>query len=330
MVGLGQRERAGLLDAGHARKPALALLVGAEQVDRAHRQAGLHAEERAEAAVAAVDLHVHEAPGERAHPRAAVALDVVADQAELAEAPEQRPGRLRALPVLVDRRQHLLVDEAPRAQEVIPLLVGELLADEEVVGRQRLAEVLVGDGRAPCVSSRGRRCRAPCRARGARRRRASSAPGAGRPSAARATRRSRATSSRAAWPPGRGRPAGRRDARRRRGSSTRESGAGGLTSAWMWPLVDSTKRFSPPSSCVLAVGVLPRHDVVLEAGDDVAVDVDPLRGRPASRAPPGRRRASASCRAPGARSRGAGRRRGARRPGSSTGRRRPAACLPSR
>ena len=154
MVGFGQRERAGLLDAGQPGKPAFALLVGAEQVDRAHRQAGLHAEERAQAAVAAVDLHVHQPPGQRAHPRTAVALDVVADQAEFAQAPEQRPGRLRALPVLVDRRQDLLVDEAPRAQEVIPLLVGELLADEEVVGRQRLAEVLVGNGRAAHRSAR--------------------------------------------------------------------------------------------------------------------------------------------------------------------------------
>jgi hypothetical protein len=88
---------------------------------------------------------VHEAPGERAHPRAAVALDVVANETELAEAPEQWPGRLGALPVLVDLRQDLLVDEAPRAEEVIPLLVRELLADEEIVGRQRLAEVLVGN-----------------------------------------------------------------------------------------------------------------------------------------------------------------------------------------
>ena len=150
VLGLGQRERADLLDAGHAREPALALLLGAEQVDRAHRQARLHAEERPEAPVAAVDLHVHEPPGERAHPRAAVALDVVADQAELAEPPEQRPGRLGPLPVLVDLRQHLLVDEAPRAQEVLPLLLGELLADEEVVGGQRLAEVLVGHACRSC------------------------------------------------------------------------------------------------------------------------------------------------------------------------------------
>ena len=149
-------------------QPALALLLGAEQVDRSHRQAGLHAEERAEAAVAAVDLHVDEAPGERAHPRAAVALDAVADQAELAEAAEQRPRRLGALPVVVDHRKHLLVDEAPRAQEVVPLLVGELLADEEVVGRQRGAEVLVGHASWPWLSSRGRRCRAPCRAHGGR------------------------------------------------------------------------------------------------------------------------------------------------------------------
>jgi hypothetical protein len=118
-----------------------------EQGDRFHRQPGLDAEERAEAAVAAVQFHVDEAAGERAHPGAAVAGDVLAVELEVDEPAHQRPRQLGALPVLVDRGQHLLVDEPPRAQEVIPLLVAELLADEEVVGRQRRAEMLIGNGR---------------------------------------------------------------------------------------------------------------------------------------------------------------------------------------
>ena len=123
-------------------------------------------------------------PGrERAHARAAVALDVVADEPELAEAPEQRPGRLRALPVLVDLGQDLLVDELARAEEVLPLLVAELLAHEEVVRGQRLAEMLVGHRRHGAISSRRRRSRAPCRAPGGRGRRAASARAAWRPSA---------------------------------------------------------------------------------------------------------------------------------------------------
>ena len=145
-VGLGQRERADRVEPRHRRQPALLLLLGAEQLDRLHRQPGLHAEERAEAAVAAVQLHVDQAAGERAHARAAVALDVLAVEAELGEPAHQRPRQLGGLPVLVDRRQDLLVDEPAGGDEVLPLLVGELLADVEVVGGERLAEVGVGQG----------------------------------------------------------------------------------------------------------------------------------------------------------------------------------------
>src|SRR6185369_3817197 len=83
------------------------------------------------------------AAGERAHAGAAVALDVVADQPQLGEPPHQGPGQLGPLPVLVDRREHLVVDEAPRGDELRRLLVAELLAHEEVVGGERLPEVLV-------------------------------------------------------------------------------------------------------------------------------------------------------------------------------------------
>jgi hypothetical protein len=72
-----------------------------------------------------------------------VVLDVVADEPELAEAPEQRPRRLGALPVLVDLREDLAVDELAGAEEVLPLLVAELLAHEEVVRGQRLPQMLI-------------------------------------------------------------------------------------------------------------------------------------------------------------------------------------------
>ena len=84
--------------------------------------------------------------GERAHPGAAVAVDVLAVQAEVGEAAHERPGQLRGLPVLVDRRQDLPVDEAPRGHEVLPLLVRELVADVEVVGGERVAEMCVWQG----------------------------------------------------------------------------------------------------------------------------------------------------------------------------------------
>ena len=73
VVGLGQREGAELLEPRHPGQPPLLLLLGAEHRDRLHGQPGLHAQERAEAAVAAVQLHVDEAAGDRVEARAAVA-----------------------------------------------------------------------------------------------------------------------------------------------------------------------------------------------------------------------------------------------------------------
>ena len=143
MVRLGERERADRLEPRHDRQPALLLLLGAEQVDRLHRQPGLHGQERPEAAVAAVQLHVDQAARERAHAGAAVTLDVLAQQSELGEPVHQRPRQLGRLPVVVDRGQHLAVDEPSRGDEVLPLLVGELLAHLEVVGGQRVPEVRV-------------------------------------------------------------------------------------------------------------------------------------------------------------------------------------------
>ena len=141
MVGLGEGEGAEALGPGHRRQPALLLLLGAEHGDRAHRQPRLDAEEGAQAAVAAVELHVHQPGGDCAHRRAAVALDAVADQPQLAEPPVERQRHLGALPVVGDHRQDLAVHEAPAALEVVDLLLTELVADEEVVGAERLADV---------------------------------------------------------------------------------------------------------------------------------------------------------------------------------------------
>jgi hypothetical protein len=70
----------------------------------------------------------------------------LAVEAELGDPAQQRPRQLGGLPVLVDGRQHLFVDEPARRDEVLPLLVGELPADMEVVGGQGLAQVGVRQG----------------------------------------------------------------------------------------------------------------------------------------------------------------------------------------
>jgi hypothetical protein len=75
--GLGESERADRVQAANGRHPALLLHVASEQVDRLHRELGLDAEKRAQAVVAAVQLHDDQAARERAHAGAAVASGVV-------------------------------------------------------------------------------------------------------------------------------------------------------------------------------------------------------------------------------------------------------------
>src|SRR5918999_1354495 len=64
----------------------------------------------------------------------------------------ERPRELRALPVVVDDREHLLVDEAAGAHERLPFGVVELLADEEVVGDECGAEHQVISGSASAAA----------------------------------------------------------------------------------------------------------------------------------------------------------------------------------
>jgi hypothetical protein len=146
VLGLGESEGADALQRRHRGKPARLLVIGSEQVDRLHGEAGLHPEERTEAAVAAVELHVHQTTRERAHPGASVALDVLAQQIELREPAHVRPRELGGLPVVVDHRQHFLIDEPAGGEETLPLLVGELFAHEEIVSGERLTEMGVRHG----------------------------------------------------------------------------------------------------------------------------------------------------------------------------------------
>ena len=108
----------------------------------------MHAKERAQASVAAVELHVHQSAGDRIKARATVSLDVLADDPELPDPPDQRPGHLGSLPVARDHGEDLVIDQGADATESEELRVAELLADEEVVGRSRVGEVVGqrGDG----------------------------------------------------------------------------------------------------------------------------------------------------------------------------------------
>jgi len=62
---------------------------------------------------------------------------------------DQRPGKLGAFPVPVDDREDLVVDEVAGAPPVVALGGGELVGKVEVVGAERVADVVVHGGSPP-------------------------------------------------------------------------------------------------------------------------------------------------------------------------------------
>jgi hypothetical protein len=140
VVRLGQGKGADGGELRHRRQPPLLLFLRAEQGDRLHGKPGLDTEEGAEAAVAAVELEVDQAVRDRAHRRAAVALDPVAHEPEPPQLLDQVTRELGALPVVVDDRQHLIVNEVPGPIPVVALLRGELVGDPEEVGAAGAAD----------------------------------------------------------------------------------------------------------------------------------------------------------------------------------------------
>ena len=82
---LGQAEAADLFPARHRRQPLLLLLLRSVEIDRAHRQAAVHAEERAERRVDARQLHRDEPEQLLAPAGAAIALDIPGRRAQLLE-----------------------------------------------------------------------------------------------------------------------------------------------------------------------------------------------------------------------------------------------------
>jgi hypothetical protein len=135
VLGLGERERSDALQARHRRQPALALLLGAEHLERLHREVRVDAEERGDAAVGVRPLHAHQ-PGRRgAHAGAAVALDRAACQAEPGDLRHELERELGALPVVVDDRRDLAGAERAEAVADLAVGVGEQLVRQVHVGR---------------------------------------------------------------------------------------------------------------------------------------------------------------------------------------------------
>ena len=141
MLGFGQCECSEFLQSSHGRQPALLLVLGTEHPDGPHRQPCLNCLEGAEAPVAAVELHVDQPGGDGTHRRASVADDAVADDVEFAQLLDELPWELCPLPVTVDDGQDFGVHEVSGALQIASLVIGQLVAQPEVVGAQRPADL---------------------------------------------------------------------------------------------------------------------------------------------------------------------------------------------
>ena len=155
VVGLGERERADLLQPGHRRQPLLLLLLGAQHEDRLHREATMDHQECAHAPVAPGHLHRDQPSRHRIHVGAAVADDPVTDDPDRAELLDQRPRELGFLPVFDDGRVYLGADELSRPREVVRLLRGHLLPEVEVVSAQGVtdADLIEVHAQAPLLTA---------------------------------------------------------------------------------------------------------------------------------------------------------------------------------
>src|SRR5258707_1959754 len=124
---LGQPETPDLFPARHWRQPFLLLLLGSIEIDRAHREAAMYAEERAERRVDARHLHRDEAEQLLAAARAAVTLKAEPAAAELLERWHQFERKRIIGPVFVDDRLDLGLHIGPHLFDDRFLLRGEKL-----------------------------------------------------------------------------------------------------------------------------------------------------------------------------------------------------------
>jgi hypothetical protein len=121
-----------------SRQPALLLFLGAVGEDRIHAQRGLHRDEAADTAVAALELLADQAVADRIEPAAAVLLGQGrAEQAEFRDLRHQFLREPSLVEGVADDRQHPLVGEAGHGVLHRALLLRQKGTDVvQVVGMQ--------------------------------------------------------------------------------------------------------------------------------------------------------------------------------------------------
>lgn len=98
---------------GKPRQIALPLFLAAVGENRVHHQRALHADEAAQAAIAALEFLHDEAVVDVAHAGAAIAIEVGAEKAHLAHLGDEAGGKAALVVAVPDDRHHLLVDKLP-------------------------------------------------------------------------------------------------------------------------------------------------------------------------------------------------------------------------
>ena len=110
-IGLGQAEAADLFALLHHREPCLFLLVAAKSVDGIHGQRRVHADERANAAVAALQFLHDQSVFDIRHPGAAVAFEAGAIEAQVRHGLDQFLGEAAGAVALLDDGDEVVLDE---------------------------------------------------------------------------------------------------------------------------------------------------------------------------------------------------------------------------
>ena len=135
------------------------LLVGAEGVDGVHDQRRLHADEAANAGVAALELLRDEAVFDVGHAGAAVALDGRAEEAELAHGLDEFAREAAVAVALLDDGDEVVFDEIAGGVAGEELVFREQVVESEKIYAFKLECHLLGDSlggpKEPSVAGRG-------------------------------------------------------------------------------------------------------------------------------------------------------------------------------
>ncbi len=110
-VRFGQAEAADLFARLHHREPGLLLLVAAEGVDGIHGQRRVHADERADAAVAALQFLHDQSVFDIRHPGAAVAFEAGAIEAQVCHGLDQFLGEAAGAVAFLDDGDEVVLDK---------------------------------------------------------------------------------------------------------------------------------------------------------------------------------------------------------------------------